>query len=241
MPRTRTLTTIALAGALISTAAAQDAAPSGSLMLPPGGADAPAATSGRVDDSGNHALRGVSMFAVAPDKPRQFKKHDLVQIIVRETSKAESTHELELEKDYSVDGRVRAWPRLRLEDIIQLQLYAGRDDNLPEVRVDLTKDFEGEGDYTREDDLTARLTAEVIEILPNGNLILEARTHIKTDEEESTINVTGVCRPEDVTASNSVLSNLIHDLKIEKVHKGELKKTNQKGILSKILDVFFAF
>ena len=112
---------------------------------------------------------------------------------------------------------------------------------MPQLGVDYQRDFKGEGDYKREDDFTARLTAEVFEILPNGNLVLEARTHIKTDKEEATIRVTGICRPEDVTAANSVLSSQIHDLKIEKVHTGDLKKNAEKGLIPRILDTLFAF
>ncbi len=74
-----------------------------------------------------------------------------------------------------------------------------------------------------------------------GSLVLEVRSHIKTDEEESTIKVTGICRPEDVTAANTILSNQLHDLKIEKMHEGELKKANEKGIIAKVLDTIFAF
>ena len=81
----------------------------------------------------------------------------------------------------------------------------------------------------------------MIEVLPNGNLVLESRTFIKTDAEEATIKVTGVCRAEDVTAANTVLSSQIHDLVVEKVHEGELKKANEKGLLAKFFDAIFAF
>lgn len=188
-----------------------------------------------------HALRDASMFIVAPEQPRAFRKHDLVQIIVRETSRSESTQELEADKSFDIDGAINAWPSLNLEDILNLQLYAGRTVNLPEVRIDLSKGFEGEGDYKREDDFSARLTAEVIDLLPNGHLVLEARTFIKNDEEETTIKVTGICRPGDVTAANTVLSNQIHDLCIMKTNRGELKKANEKGIISKVFDTLFAF
>jgi flagellar L-ring protein precursor FlgH len=193
------------------------------------------------EDGERHALRDASMFAIAPPEPRRFAKHDLVQILVRETSRAESKHELETEKDYELEGAIEAWPDIRLSELLQLQMRAGRTSNLPRLGIEANKEFEGEGDYKREDDFTARLTAEVIDVLPNGNLILEARTFIKTDEEESSMKVTGVCRPADVTAANTVLSSQIHDLRVEKVHKGELKQTNEKGIIAKVLDTIFAF
>ena len=107
--------------------------------------------------------------------------------------------------------------------------------------MDFNKDFEGEADYERRDDLTARLTAEVIEVLPNGHLVLEARTDIQTDDEVATMKVTGICRPDDVSLANTILSNQIHDLKIEKMHKGELRNATQKGIIAKVLDFIFAF
>lgn len=221
--------------AVYAPACAQDASPSGSLLarrsapvISPGARVAP------------HALRQVSLFAIPPIEPRVFQKHDLVQIVVRETSAASSKHELETEKTYGLDGAIPAWPAFNLSELLQLQIDR-QSASQPVVQVDFDKSFEGEGEYKREDDLTARLTAEVIEILPNGNLILEGRTMIKNDEEELSIKITGICRPDDITAANSILSNQIHDLKIEKAHEGELKKTSEKGIIAEVMDFIFAF
>ena len=85
------------------------------------------------------------------------------------------------------------------------------------------------------------MAAEVIEILPNGNLVLEARTRIKTDEEEMFTQLTGICRPEDITAANTILSNQIFDLKVEKMHFGQVRDAANKGILARVLDAVFAF
>ncbi|MCH8151957.1 MAG: flagellar basal body L-ring protein FlgH [Planctomycetes bacterium] len=195
----------------------------------------------RSDAAEPHALRDVSMFAVASPESREFQKHDLIQIVVRETSRVDTRQRLDAEKEYSIDGSIPRWPALSLRDLLDLRIDPGRTGGRPELELEFNKGFSGNGRYRRQDDLTARLTAEVIEVLPNGSLVLEARTHIKTDEEESTIKVTGICRPEDVTAANTILSSQIHDLKIEKMHKGELKKANEKGIIAKVLDTIFAF
>ena len=103
------------------------------------------------------------------------------------------------------------------------------------------KEFDGEGEYVREDELVTRLSAEVIEIRPNGNLVLEARTRIRTDDEEWYTQLTGTCRPEDITAANTILSNQIFDLQVEKRHKGSVPKAASKGILAQALDAIFAF
>lgn len=213
-------------------------APSGSLLVE----SAPRSASSDGKERGApHELHDMSMFAVTPPELRTFLKHDLVQIIVRETSRAKSTHDLETTKEYTLDGAITAFPSLNLSDLLDFQVDAGRTTGLPRVGVDFTNEFTGEGDYQRKDDLSARLTAEIIEILPNGNLILEARTFIKNDEEEMSIKVTGICRPADISAANTLLSNQIHDLHIEKMHEGELKKASEKGIIARVLDAIFAF
>ena len=187
-----------------------------------------------LDDDGlpiTNALESTSLFAFSPEKPRVFKEHDLVQIIVRETTRIESFQGLETEKEYGLIAGVEAFPGLNDYDLLK---YTG-------LEAAGEKEFEGEGEYAREDNLTTRLAAEVIEILPNGNLVLEARTRIKTDDEEMYTQLTGVCRPEDITAANSILSNQIFDLQVEKMHFGQVRDAANKGILARVLDAVFAF
>jgi flagellar L-ring protein precursor FlgH len=176
-------------------------------------------------------LEATSLFAFAPEKPRLFKEHDLVQIVVRETTRITSFQGLETEKEYGLVGGVEAFPGLNNYDLL----------NYTEVELVGEKEFEGEGEYAREDDMTTRIAAEILEILPNGNLVLEARTRIKTDEEEMFTQLTGICRPDDVTASNTILSNQIFDLQIEKMHYGQVREAANKGILARVLDAVFAF
>jgi len=188
-----------------------------------------------------NTLAAVSLFAVQAEPPRLFREHDLIQIIVREESTARSSQEIETGKSYDLEAAIEAWPNLQLDELLQLRLFAGRTTQLPRVDVTAEKGFEGEGEYEREDEVSMRITAEVIQVLPNGNLILEARTHIKMDAEESRVKVTGICRPDDVTPANTILSSQLHDLSIEKMHTGELKRANERGVIAKVFDAVFAF
>ncbi|MCH2148366.1 MAG: flagellar basal body L-ring protein FlgH [Phycisphaerales bacterium] len=190
-----------------------------------------------LDDDGlpvTNALEATSLFAFAAEKPRVFKEHDLVQIVVRETTRIESFQGLETDKEYELVGGVKAFPGLSEYAADHILDYT-------EIELAGDKEFDGEGEYAREDNLTTRLAAEVIEILPNGNLVLEARTRIKTDEEEMFTQLTGICRPEDITAANTILSNQIFDLKVEKMHFGQVRDAANKGILARVLDAVFAF
>lgn len=86
-----------------------------------------------------HAMRAVSLFAIEQPEPRLFEKHDLIQIIVREVSKAESSHNLKAEKNADLGAKVNAWPHFNLADMLQLQLEAGNGTGLPELDVEASK------------------------------------------------------------------------------------------------------
>ena len=89
--------------------------------------------------------------------------------------------------------------------------------------------------------MTTRLTAKIIDIKPNGLLVVEARKHVQTDKETVSIVLTGTCRTEDVGTDNSILSTNLSDLRLIKNHEGEVKGATKKGLLTNLLEGFFAF
>ena len=182
-----------------------------------------------------------SWFAVSRPAPRTYGLHDLVTIIIREDLSTDFQSELETEKTVEWDAGVREFPRLNLGDLLRLQLGASGID--PEIALDLesSSEFEGEGTYSRRDSISARITARVIDVKPNGTLVLEARKHLQSDDEELTLVVTGTCRVDDITLDNQVFSTQLHDLHLTKEHHGELRRSTKKGPLTKMIDALFPF
>lgn len=187
------------------------------------------------------SMEAMSMFAVRSPEQRKFMRHDLVQIIVRETSRATADQTLDTKKDYGITGEV-AWANFSFDAFGQpgVATSSGQHD-APVFEALGRKRLKGEGEYDRTDEFTTRMTAEIIEVLPNGNLILEARTTIQNDKEATSIKLTGICRPDDITSANTVLSNQVHDLKIEKMNTGFVKDAADKGIIAQVLDAILAF
>jgi flagellar L-ring protein precursor FlgH len=64
---------------------------------------------------------------------------------------------------------------------------------------------------------------------------------IQTDEEEQSVILSGVCRAEDITADNTVLSTQLHDLTVRKTHKGAVRDTTKRGWIPRLLDVLNPF
>jgi len=188
------------------------------------------------------AIARVSFSAVMLPEPRTFSVHDLVTIIVRESTENDTKATLETEKESKLDGGINAFPKLQLSDILEGQLGASKfSKGKPQVGIDFKKEFEGDGTFKRKDTFTTRLTAKIIDIKPNGLLVLEARKHVQTDKETVGIVLTGTCRSEDVGADNAILSTNLSDLRLIKQHDGEVKNATKKGLITNILEGFFAF
>ena len=187
------------------------------------------------------SIEAQSLYAVSQPEPETFAVHDLITIVIRESLSTDFQSEIETEKSTSVTGNIADFPRLQLSDLLRGQVRGNEES--PDVRLDVSYDreFEGEGDYARRESMTARLTARVIDVKPNGTLVLEARKRIEADDESVLLVATGVARVDDILADNTVLSSNLYDLHISKQHTGELRRATKKGLLTRALDLIFNF
>lgn len=188
----------------------------------------------RVTSPSVAALQSASFTATPPPPAREFNVHDLVTIIVREETKYSSDGETDVEKSYDFNAKLDAWIKLRLANlqIAPTDMTLGT----PQIKGSADRNFQGEGEVKRSDTFIGRITGEIVDIKPNGTLIVSARKQIKTDDEEQTFEVTGTCRVGDVTADNTVLSTQLADLTVRKVHKGAVRDAQKRGIVPKIVD-----
>lgn len=186
-------------------------------------------------------LYEVSLFATRPPPPATFQKHDHIEIIIRETSTVRASQDIRTEKSSEFDAEIVDFPQITLNDLADFVLKRSENRLSPKLDVSSSREFEGDGAYSRRDDFSARITAEVIDVLPNGYLVLESRTFIKTDGEESMISVSGVCDPERVSPARTILSNQLFGLTVVKTHNGELPESSEKGIFTRAMETIFAF
>jgi flagellar L-ring protein FlgH len=175
----------------------------------------------------------LSIMAVPQEKPRVIKKHDLVTIIVREESQSSSKGTTDLKKSADIDAKIDAYVKLNLK---KLSLDAKTPATSPEIKAEFDRNFKGDATVDRTDTLTARIGAEVLDVKPNGTLVLQARKRIKTDEEEQDFILTGVCRAEDVGPDNTVLSNTLNALDVRKGTQGAARDTTKRGWIPRLLD-----
>jgi flagellar L-ring protein precursor FlgH len=162
------------------------------------------------------------------DDPKKmpFEKHDLIQILVIEKSTASARADLRTDK----------WTRLESRSALEFDTAGFELDT--NVNSRLRKD--NLGSTLREFDLVITITAEVVEILPNGNLVIEAKKSRKINDEIESIKLTGIVDPTTVV-NNTVESKKIADLKIVYEGKGSLGDHQKPGLLGWLLSKFWPF
>jgi flagellar L-ring protein FlgH len=109
--------------------------------------------------------------------------------------------------------------------------------NLTEmIGADFSTKFTGEGKSDRSGQVTASVAALVTEVLPNGNLSVFGKRSMKVNNEVQYITVSGIVRPQDISAANRVKSTYLADSKIEYYGKGALADKQNPGWGTRILE-----
>ncbi len=111
----------------------------------------------------------------------------------------------------------------------------------PEVKGSMKNSFKGDGETARQSKLDATISAKVVEVLPNGNLVLESRKEIVINRENQILVLRGIARPEDILPDNTILSTKIADSKIYLVGEGVIGDKQGQGWLVRIIDKIWPF
>lgn len=169
--------------------------------------------------------------------PRTFKRGDLITVIVREQRSYEADADLQTRKKLTLKSELDAFIRPINSGIGAATFRRGK----PNIDYSLDQKLRNEGDRTREDSLIFRLTARITDVKPNGQLVLEGKARVVHDEEVSNITITGVCRKQDITPDNTVLSTQMADKVVKVDNQGALRATSSRRWVHKLLDIISPF
>ena len=148
---------------------------------------------------------------------------DVLTIVISETSSAARTGAASNSKSASFD----IGAGVGLADVIKAQGGNGSDK------------FSAQGSVTNTNKVSGRITVQVTEVKPNGNLVISGTQTIKQNKEEQKITVTGEVRPQDISTSNTVLSSYVANARIQVDGKGPIANKQQQGILTQIWNILF--
>lgn len=104
------------------------------------------------------------------------------------------------------------------------------------IEASFANSFEGSGTTVRKEDLVASLTTQVVDVYPNGNLKIRGGKEVQVNNEVQVIYLTGIVRPEDILANNTIDSKYILNAKISYTGKGAISDKQKPGWLMRTLD-----
>jgi len=101
--------------------------------------------------------------------------------------------------------------------------------------------FNGGGTIANSEATSTTIQARVIAVGANGVLRVEATRLSKAGEEDTSMVLTGLIRPEDLSTSNTISSSNVADLEIIQKGKGTLTNDQRKGWLTKFYEFIEPF
>ncbi len=158
---------------------------------------------------------------------------DLITILVKETTQVTENQKTQTTRENSLGASVNMIPNSP-----QLKSSTGTstEGRLPAFELGSKKDFEGEGKYTARGEVRATITGRVLDVLDNGNLVIEGRRTVRVNADAKTIVVTGIIRSADIRSDNTVLSEKLHDFQVAIEGEGPMSRAQQEGWLARVFD-----
>ncbi|MBL8028782.1 MAG: flagellar basal body L-ring protein FlgH [Fibrobacteres bacterium] len=99
--------------------------------------------------------------------------------------------------------------------------------------------YKGQGETSRMGELKAKVTARVIEVHDNGNLLIHGSKLVEINNEKEMIHVSGIIRPEDIAVDNTILSSSIADANITYTGEGVNQDAQNPGLLTRFFTWLF--
>lgn len=195
-----------------------------------------------VKNEGSLWARGASLFE---DKKAR-RVNDLVTIIINESTaaqkKASSASARDSSSDYGLTNFFGMNNDFNIQNLPLLNgFYRGENIFSPNVSGSARSNFKGDGNTSRTGTITGTITAKVVEVLPNGNLVLESRKEIIVNNEKEILVFRGIVRPDDIAPNNTVLSQYVADAQIFLVGEGTIGDKQSQGWLVRFLDKIWPF
>ena len=168
---------------------------------------------------------------------RKLKKHDIVTVVVNVRTQVLSDGSLQRRRRANLDAVLSNWIHFSGFDVKPATMT----DGTPRVTGALNSQHRADGELETKDRMQFTIAAKVADVLPNGQLLIEAQQTVTNNEEVWKQTLRGYVRPEDVMPNNKVLSENIAELSICKEEQGSVPDSYRRGWLGRIYDTFAPF
>ena len=146
-----------------------------------------------------------------------FRRGDIVTVVINESQSMTNEEASDLSRATNLNYRLSVWD-------IKPEMF----NVLPKVAADSSEGFTGSANYQKKGAFDARLASVVVDVLPNGNMVVNGRREIRIDKETKLIEFSGIVRRYDIANDNTVQSELVANAEIRYRGQGPLTDSGQR-------------
>ena len=99
----------------------------------------------------------------------------------------------------------------------------------------------GEGAVQRNEQITLRVAATVIDVLPNGHLVIQGSQEVRVNYELRDLQIAGIVRPEDISRQNQITYDKIAGARIAYGGRGQISDVQQPRLGQQVLDIVLPY
>lgn len=168
---------------------------------------------------------GASISSVAD--PRARKVGDILTVTIQEQTSVKNQEKIERRNDTSLAARLEAY---------SLSDRTFDSNRLPRIDIRKESDFNGEAKQNSDSDVRASVAVVVIDVQPNGNLVIAGTRQVTVNDETRTLKISGIVRSLDVTPDNTVSSAQVAEARIAITGEGGNTRQVTRGPVGQMFD-----
>ena len=170
---------------------------------------------------------------------RASKVGDLLTVDIQINDQAQLNNESKRSRDNSDKAGLPAFLGFQTKALKNLL----PDDVSADSLVDLssTTSNNGKGSVNRKEQIALKVAALVTQTLPNGNMVIQGRQEVRVNYEVRDLVITGVIRPEDITAQNTISYEKVAEARISYGGRGQITDVQQPRYGQQLFDIVMPF
>ena len=168
-------------------------------------------------------IQDLSWTVIIKARPRPIRVHDIINITVDDKNEVFVDNRFNRSRASQLKAELKEFIRLDNKgNLVPAAL------NSPTIDANLQSRLNSQGQIQSSEGVKYRISAEVVDIRPNGNLVLEARKKVRSNHDVWTYELTGEVRPEKVARDFTVLSEDIANLNINREQSGKVHQSTKR-------------
>jgi len=157
---------------------------------------------------------------------------DILSITIRERHKVKNEDKVERDNTTTLAAQLESY---------SLSDSTFKTNTLPEIDIRQLRQFDGRGKQEKDSNFEASMAVMIVDVMPNGNLVIAGSRMVQVDDETKTLRISGVVRPLDITATNSIPSSLVAEARVSITGEGGNTRMTTRGPLGAFFDTVIWF